>query len=73
MTIDQLESEALKLPTGQRARLAQVLITSLDEDTEIERAWEDEAERRYQRYQAGEMEAVPADEALAEVRSELRR
>lgn len=73
MTIDQLESEVLKLPVGQRARLAQVLITSLDEDTEIERAWEVEAERRYQQYLAGETESLPVDEALAEIRSELRR
>ncbi len=71
MTIDQLESEALKLPRHVRARLAETLISSLDEDSEIEQAWEEEAERRYQRYLAGEEDTVSAAEALAEIRTEL--
>lgn len=52
MTIEQVEAEVLRLPRAERARLAELLISSLDEDSEIERAWEDEAERRYQRYLA---------------------
>lgn len=63
----------MKLPTHLRARLAEVLISSLDEDSEIEQAWEEEAERRYQQYLAGEMDALPASEALAQVRAELKR
>lgn len=73
MLIDQFEAEALKLPRHMRARLAEALISSLDEDSEIEQAWEDEAERRYQRYLAGEEEVISAEEALAEIRAELRR
>ena len=72
MTIEQLEAEALKLPREVRARLAEVLISSLDEDSEIERAWEKEAEERYQRYLAGEEGAASATEALSELRSELQ-
>jgi hypothetical protein len=48
MSIEQLEAEALKLPRHIRARLAEALIASLDEDSESEQAWEDEAEVRYQ-------------------------
>jgi putative addiction module component (TIGR02574 family) len=73
MTVEQLEAEVLKLPLHQRAQLAERLLSSLDEDSEIEQAWEDVAERRYRQYLAGEMEAVSASEALAEIRAELTR
>ncbi|HLL46036.1 MAG TPA: addiction module protein [Longimicrobiaceae bacterium] len=73
MTVEQLEAEVLKLPLHQRAQLAERLLSSLDEDSEIEQAWEDVAERRYQQYLAGEMETVSASEALAEIRAELKR
>jgi hypothetical protein len=73
MTIEELEAEALKLPKHQRARLAERLISSLDEDSEIEAAWEDEAERRYRRFLAGEEQAIPAADALAELRAALDR
>lgn len=71
--IGQVEAEVLKLPRLVRPRLAEALIPSLDEDSEIEQAWEDEAERRYRCYLAGEEEAVPAAQALTEIRTELQR
>lgn len=73
MTIEQVEAEVLRLPRAEWARLAELLISSLDEDSEIERAWEDEAERRYQRYLAGDEEAIPAAQVLAEIRAELEQ
>lgn len=73
MTIEQVEAEVLRLPRAERARLAELLISSLDEDSEIERAWEDEAERRYQRYLAGNEEAIPAAQVLAVIRAELEQ
>lgn len=72
MTSEQLEAEALKLPRHIRARLAEVLISSLDEDSEIEQAWEDEAEARYQRYRAGAEGTISVADALSELRSDLR-
>jgi hypothetical protein len=72
MTIEQLEAEALKLPRHARARLAESLISSLDDDSEIELAWEDEAEKRYQLYLAGKEDTLSADEAIAQIRSELQ-
>ncbi|HEU0012921.1 MAG TPA: addiction module protein [Longimicrobium sp.] len=71
MTIEQIEAEVLKLPVHHRARLAQSLITSLDEESEIEAAWAEEADRRYEAYRAGEMKAIPAAQAMAEIRAEL--
>lgn len=73
MTLEQIEAEALKLPRNVRAHLAERLISSLDEDSEIEQAWEEEAESRYQQYLAGTMETISAADALAEIRAELGR
>lgn len=73
MTVEQLEAELLKLPLRERAQLAERLLSSLDEDSEIERAWEDVAETRYQQYLAGEVETGSASEALAEIRAELKQ
>lgn len=42
-----------------------------EEESEIEQSWEAEADRRYKQYLAGEMNAVSAETALAEIRAEL--
>jgi hypothetical protein len=58
MTFEELESEVLKLPTERRAELVRALILSLDadqeSDPEIQQAWIEEAERRYQAGRPGE-------------------
>jgi putative addiction module component (TIGR02574 family) len=72
MTIEQLKSEALKLPHHERARLAQELIESLDEETEIERAWYEEAERRLLEIREGKVAAVSAEEVFAAARARLK-
>jgi putative addiction module component len=48
MSIDELESEALKLEPAARARLAERLLESLEalSDEENARLWAEEAERR---------------------------
>jgi putative addiction module component (TIGR02574 family) len=62
MTIDQLERALLELPAHERARLAERLISSLEEESEIERAWYREAERRLQELRAGSVREIPAEE-----------
>lgn len=42
-------------------------------ESEVEGAWLEEAERRYQRYLSGESGAVPWSEAVARVRESLRK
>ena len=64
MTIDQLENEALKLPQRERARLARRLISSLDEDIEVEQAWYDEAERRLAELESGKAAEISAEEVF---------
>lgn len=72
MTTAQLEAEMMKLPRSIRARLAERLIESLDEDSEVERAWVGEAEKRYQAYLKGDETALPLEDFVAAVRKEFR-
>ncbi|HEU0053893.1 MAG TPA: addiction module protein [Longimicrobium sp.] len=67
--LEKIESDLLDLPRDVRAHLAEVLLSSLDEEADVEEEWDAEAERRYQRYRAGEVVAIPAAEALAELRA----
>lgn len=67
-----LESEALRLSPGERAALAQRLLASLDEDAEIEEAWAVEVERRIAEVESGVVQAIPLDEALAQIRATLK-
>ncbi|MDZ7780364.1 MAG: addiction module protein [Gemmatimonadota bacterium] len=68
MTTDQIEQELLQLPTAERARLAERLIASLDEDAEIEAAWIAEVRRRDQEIQSGAVETIPLEDALTSIR-----
>jgi putative addiction module component (TIGR02574 family) len=69
-----LEQEALKLSLEERVELAYVLFRSLDEaeGREIEKLWLEEAERRYQDYLDGKVEAVPGEKAIRRIRMALR-
>jgi hypothetical protein len=71
MTIEQIEHEALSLPLHLRARLAERLISSLDEEIELEREWLEEAERRLARIETGETQTRPAASVLRDARTRL--
>lgn len=64
---EDLEAAALSLPRGERARLAERLIASLDEDAEIEKAWREEIQRRVAELRAGEAKTIPAEEVFEEL------
>jgi putative addiction module component (TIGR02574 family) len=70
----ELESQALKLSRRERARLAQRLISSLDQevDADAERLWLVEAERRLAELKSGKVAAIPAAKVMRKVRSALR-
>ena len=65
---EELELAALSLPAGDRARLAKRLIESLDQDPEIEVAWDQEVARRVARIESGEATLIPAEEVFAKAR-----
>jgi len=67
-SLRDIEAAALALPDEQRAQLAQRLYASLDRDPDIEAAWADEIRRRVADLEAGLVETIPAEQALAEVR-----
>jgi putative addiction module component (TIGR02574 family) len=69
MSVQELEAKLLKLSSHERARLAEVLIASLNEEDEIAQAWADEAERRYEQLRSGEVEAVRAEDVFARLRA----
>jgi putative addiction module component (TIGR02574 family) len=70
----ELESQALKLPRRQRARLAQQLISSLDQevDPDVEKLWLAEAERRLAELKSGKAASIPAAAVMKKARASLR-
>lgn len=72
-TVREIESVAMRLPTHERARLAERLLTSLDEDVEIEEAWAEEVRKRLEDYRSGKLTPVSGAEGLADARTRLRR
>ena len=71
--LEQIETEALKLGVRSRAHLARKLIESLDPPTETnyERAWYDEAERRERELDEGKVDTIPAREVFRRLKSEI--
>ena len=74
MKVKELEEEALRLNSHERALLVERLIGSLepDDDPDAERSWFEEAERRYQEYKAGKVKTIPADEVFKNARAKLK-
>jgi putative addiction module component (TIGR02574 family) len=70
----ELESEALRLSRRARARLAQRLISSLDQevDADAEKFWLAEAERRLDELKSGKVAGIPAEKVIRKARSALR-
>jgi putative addiction module component (TIGR02574 family) len=71
MTIDELEAAALELSAEERARLAERLIASLNTDDEIESAWVEEAERRYDELRAGRDTGLPLEGFRARIQAQF--
>ncbi|MES2941936.1 MAG: addiction module protein [Pseudomonadota bacterium] len=71
--LETLEAEVLKLGPADRSHLLERLIVSLDADPEVEAAWELEADYREARLESGSVSMVPAQEAMARLRSGLVR
>lgn len=69
-----LRAEALRLSRSDRAALARALLLSLEdrEDEGTEKAWAEEAERRYQEIKAGAVEVIPSEEVFADARARLK-
>jgi len=71
MSAEQIEREPLRLPVSERARLAERLIASLDEDAEVNRAWVEEVRRRDEELDAGAVQPLPLEDSLRDLRDQL--
>ena len=69
--LEDIEAAALQLASSERAKLAERLLVSLEEDDEILAAWVEEAERRGDAYERGETEPIDFDEAIAQARARI--
>jgi hypothetical protein len=65
-----LEREALKLPSHERALLADALLVSLDDEVlrKTEGACADEAEMRHQAFVRGEIQALDGPTVFKQIR-----
>jgi hypothetical protein len=71
--LDALEAEVLKLAAADRSHLLERLISGLDPDPEVEKAWEQEADRREAELDSGVVAEVPGPEAMDRLRARLSR
>jgi len=74
-TVEQLAKQAMDLPAESRARLADLLVESLDANElgQIDRLWIEEAQRRRDEVRSGRVETIPGDEGIRKVRDALHR
>jgi hypothetical protein len=74
-SIEQLAEQAMSLPVEARARLADLLVESLDTDElgRIEQLWITEAKRRRDEVRSGKVKTIPGPEALRRVRNALKK
>ena len=74
-TIEDIENEIRSLSADDRMHLLRDLIADLDGsmDEDVEKAWIEEAERRYKGLKGGTAELIPAEEVFAQARARLKR
>ena len=72
---DDIMKDALTLPPGARAMLADHLLESLDweQQKEIEAAWAEEAERRMQEIRDGRVQTIDGEQVMKELRARRNR
>lgn len=74
---DDLARQVMSLSYEEKEALLRALIADLDgppegSEAEIERLWDEEARRRFDEYQRGEVEAIPGEEVMARLREQFR-
>jgi putative addiction module component (TIGR02574 family) len=70
LTLNQIAEEAMQLPATSRALLADKLVESLESEDfdEIQGLWSAEAIRRRDEIRSGQVQPVPGETVLEEVR-----
>ena len=71
--IEDLAAKARALPPADRVRLAEDLLSTVQEvDEDTEAAWDAEIRRRIAEIDAGTAKLIPAEEVVAQVRRLLK-
>ena len=67
--LDRIFAEAMQLSDVDRAKLADRLLEVVPEelDADVEEAWKTEVYRRRAEWKAGRVQALPVEEALAQM------
>ena len=69
-SLAEIEQQARMLSPDERARLAEIILESLQDTSlsEIEAAWQREIEARVAAYDRGEIPTYPAEDVFAEAK-----
>ena len=71
---EALAKQLLELPSADRARLAELLIASLEAtENGVKEAWDQEASKRAAELGSGSVRGIPAKDVFAEIDRRLRR
>lgn len=79
MTLETIKKAVKQLSPSERAALANSLLEDIDntaleeKETEIEKIWLDEAERRSEAYKSGFITSSSFDEAIERVRTNIAK
>lgn len=73
MSVDELLAQMLRLPREERARVAEQLLSSLEEsEEEVAAAWAIELERRSREVAEGRVQTIDWETARADILKELQ-
>lgn len=74
-TVEELEREIRSLSDDDRIHLLRDLVADLDgeRDPGVEKAWLEEAQRRFRELKDGVVEAIPAQEVFKNARDHLNK
>ena len=67
MRTEEIIEQAIKLKPSERFDLVEQILHSLDHpNPEIDRIWQEEAEKRLAAYRAGKIKGIPAEDIFGE-------
>jgi len=71
--LNEIRDKALQLPEKERCFLAETLLQSIGNNclTEIDEAWVEEAERRYNDYLQGKRKGISGNNIFSDIKQEL--
>ena len=70
---DELIAEAVSLPVEIRTKLVEQLLESLNPSlAEFDKLWAEEAERRVEELERGDIKAIPGEEVISRIKKRLK-